>query len=244
MGRAFVIGDVHGDVGLLRGLLRQAGLVDGRGARTDPDTLIVQVGDLCNCVPEDRDGDLACLAKAPKWLDVYLVGNHEHPYFGGPRFSGFYSFTEIQERLRALDKTGLIRPCLLVDGILISHAGVGRQWNDLGGAERTAKQIDEWWREAPATAPIFADIGASRGGWARAGGVFWADADEPKTTSFSQIIGHTPQRNGVRVDRLNEKHSVWHIDVGGHHFGRLAGVFVADGDVSEPVVFEKKRAAA
>ena len=115
---AFVTPDAHGNRALVEGLLLQADvLAHGSGDRLVRDRSIrsVQLGDLCNCVAASAADELACLAAAREWFDVVLIGNHEHPYFGGPRFAGFWRCREVGEELRKLDDERVLRPCALVD---------------------------------------------------------------------------------------------------------------------------------
>lgn len=244
MSNAFVIGDVHGDPELLRSLLHEAGIVDGRGKRVATDVQVIQLGDLCNCVADSREGDLACLAKAGLWLDVVLVGNHEYPYIAGaPTFFGFHEYGEVASRIAKLIESGVIRPCINLDGTLVTHAGVGEQWKDFGSAEKAAAFIDQCWRGAAGHAPILADIGPTRSGRAIAGGILWADRSEPKNRAFPQIVGHT-ELGSVTTD-CEHPNAVHYIDIGGKRLGRLAGVWVEDGKVaSPPVVFSRVRAVA
>lgn len=236
----FVIGDVHGAPNLVRGLLLKAGLLENHGKlgllRT-PSVKVVQVGDLCNCVGSSRDGDIECLAKARRWFDVYLVGNHEHPYFGGPAFSGFFPFPEIKERLLRLERDGFLRPTFRVGNVLVSHAGVGPGFGFPSAASAQARIVAAW-RADEASYP-FSAIGAARGGWQSTGGVLWADASEPKEAKFTQIVGHTPQPK-IRRDSYGD-HSTWFIDLGGgKDSSRLGGIWIREGRVEEPVVFDSE----
>ncbi len=84
----FVVPDVHGDVEALRDLLFAANLITPLGERLT-DTVVVSIGDLVNSVASSQDADNATITAAKSWIDLFVVGNHEHPYFGGPKFSGF-----------------------------------------------------------------------------------------------------------------------------------------------------------
>lgn len=201
-----VIPDVHGDVGILAGLLKQESVIDDAWERVDHENTIVQLGDLANCAG-DNTSDLACLQQAEEWLDVYLIGNHEHPYFGGPRFSGFSSDAVIGHKLQLLNGLGLIRAAHVVDGILLTHAGVIRDAvldadHEPGLAMDWAIALNDQW-ERNTIHPIFSTIGKSRGGVSRFGGVLWADFSERKHRDFPQIFGHTVDK-GVRLKRGGE----------------------------------------
>src|SRR6202035_2743130 len=70
-----VIGDVHARASVLRGLLRELGVLDSRGKRRDG-FWVVQVGDLL-----DRgarvEANLRTARLAVTAVDVVLAGNHE-----------------------------------------------------------------------------------------------------------------------------------------------------------------------
>jgi hypothetical protein len=76
------VGDVHGDPIALRGVLREAGLIDGAGAWIGKDAVLVQTGDTLDRGP-DSHGVLAVLrelvpaAAAVGGRVVPLLGNHE-----------------------------------------------------------------------------------------------------------------------------------------------------------------------
>lgn len=233
--KEFVVGDVHGNVDLLRNLLIRAGILNGAGKRVDHDTRVIQIGDLCNCVVESRDGDMACLDAAPDWLDVVLVGNHEYPYFGGPKFSGFFDFPEVGDKLKTLAKSGLIQPCVYLEGTLVTHAGVSidHAYHGYSTAFDAMTSIENAWFYSRATDPVLTDIGYARGGCARFGGILWSDRHEPKNRSFPQIVGHTPL-DAVTVD-LDHNNPIHYIDVGGKNASRLAGVWVEGGKVTRTI---------
>lgn len=227
--RAFVIADAHGRHDLVEGLLRQEGLL-GRAHRAG--TTVVQLGDLVNCVSNSIGRDQECLRRAPEWFDVYLVGNHEHPYFDGPAFGGFWPDLEIKHLLRSYNARGLIRPCIAIDGVLVSHAGLSSRW---GGSCETAEEAEKWlvheW-QGSTKAGVFSAIGPDRGGWSKSGGVLWADWREPKRMAFSQVVGHTVDRE-VRWRRRKGKFAVC-IDLGASKEvnGALAGAWLIDGKVN------------
>lgn len=223
---AFVVADAHGRHDLVEGLLRQEGLLGDRNG-----TLVVHIGDLVNCVASSIHEDLECLRRAPNWFDIYLVGNHEHPYFDGPAFSGFWPDPEIRELLRRYEARELMRPCVAVDGVLISHAGLGSR---RGVPDHDAESFSHWataeWR-GNKRGMIFSAIGHSRGGWDREGGIFWADWSEPKRMAFSQVVGHTVGSE-IRWRRRKGKFAVC-IDLGASKHagsGALAGLWLRDGE--------------
>lgn len=224
--QAFVVADAHGRHDLIEGLLRQEGLLEDHAGVT-----VIQIGDLCNCVASSVDADLECLRRAPDWFDVYLVGNHEHPYFGGPAFGGYWRDPEVANLLLRYNKRGLIRPAVAVDGVLISHAGLTSRW---GRRFASADEAEAWltteWEGNPHSA-VFSAIGRERGGWDQSGGVLWADWREPKPRRFNQLVGHTVGPK-VRWRRYGGRFSVC-IDLGASKEvdGALAGAWIRDGKV-------------
>jgi hypothetical protein len=234
---AFVAADAHGRLDLVEGLLRQEGLIDEQGRRLRPEVLTVQLGDLCNCVADSIDADLACLKRAPDLFDVYLVGNHEHPYFGGTPFYGFWSDPEVGLMLRRFSSDRFLRPAIAVAGVLVSHAGLtsehGWGWHDAAAVEA---HLASAWTLTP-TAPIFSAIGPGRGGFQRSGGILWADWSEPKRSTFRQLVGHTPGSAHRR-----RRGSVC-IDLGARK-GRIGGAWIAGDGAITPTGYVSPRTAA
>ena len=204
----------------------------------------IQVGDLANCVAEDRDGDIACLDGARDWFDVVLVGNHEHPYFGGPKFHGFFHLPDVAERIRTLELSGLYQPAALVGETLITHAGATPDWGWETAREAYDAIAAEWIEVGP-TSLVFSRIGELRGGRHMLGGILWSDIREPEVQLFRQVIGHTPLDELVVADGYEP--GTWlyrHVDWGGKHFARLAGIWLDEnGDFIEAVAYQEERAA-
>lgn len=218
--RAFVVADAHGRHDLIEGLLAQEGLLEGGGRNGN--ALVVQIGDLCNCVASSIDADRECLRYAPEWFDVCLVGNHEHPYFDGPGFAGFWPDPEIRNLLHRYAASGLIQPCVEFGGVLVTHAGLTSIW---GSTCETASEAAGWltteWKSRP-TSLVFSAIGSERGGWDPSGGVLWADWSEPKWAAFPQLVGHTAG------DTIRERGGVMCIDLGAGRNDRIAGAWIED----------------
>jgi hypothetical protein len=229
--KTLILPDVHGDLDMAAGLLRQVGALNESWERVQRDELrTVQLGDLCNCVGQSVVDDARCLDHVEEWFDVYLVGNHEHPYFGGPPFAGFWRDPVLAHRFAMLNATGLIRPCVVIDGVLVSHAGVTPEWG-FDSAQDAEHYLNRWWASDAAHAPAFAAIGESRGGWTRHGGILWSDWSEPKAKNLRQIVGHTV---GAAVRRVEHGPDSWAICLdlgGGKHSTVLAGALVDDGQV-------------
>jgi hypothetical protein len=181
----FVVADAHGRLDLVEGLLALA------GAERGPSRTIVHLGDLVNCVASSIDDDLATLEAAPDLFDVLLCGNHEHPYFGGPTFSGFFRSEDVATAMLRLPW----KAAFAAGEFLVTHAGLGRAL--VGGSALSARAhaniLNRAWADNPGRDAYFAAISRYRGGLSEVGGILWSDWQEPKSTAgFSQIVGHTP----------------------------------------------------
>lgn len=80
--RIVAVGDVHGDYGQFVTVLRQAGVIDGRGRWTGGRTHLVQTGDVPDRGPDSRKVMELLMALAPQARkaggEVHaLIGNHE-----------------------------------------------------------------------------------------------------------------------------------------------------------------------
>jgi hypothetical protein len=187
MARIVVVGDVGGCLRQLTTAL--APLVD------DPDTVVVQVGDLVDRGP-DSAGVLAYvadrLARAPqRWIQ--LLGNHEAQYLTGDLFwpepladgdaellRGWW----LRERLRVATALRTATG----EEILLTHAALtAPAWHHLG-APVTAGTAADLLNTRPAEL-LAADFGPL---WAEAGTEVyesWLQAAEP--APFSQAHGHS-----------------------------------------------------
>lgn len=241
--RALVVPDLHGRWWLAQGLLEEAGVVDRHGKRTDwTDVCVIQLGDLANCVAADRDIDLRLLGHAEEWFDVLIVGNHEHPYFGGPIFTGFFDIPEIREAVRKLHWCG----CFRIGETLITHAGITSSLALPQNARQAEAAINEAWASDPGRHPFFAQIGVTRGGWAGQGGLLWSDwAEKRELRGFSQIHGHTPVERGPKRRDEDDRFAI-NLDVGSGwprtSVRRIVGLWVDEsGAPGEYVEFEGDR---
>lgn len=231
------IADAHGNAGLVRGLLAQE--------KPGSDVLVVQLGDLANCVGASESDDLAALELVGDQIDLMLVGNHEHPHFGGPAFSGFWPHLDVRRKLQELNDRELIQPSLAVGSILLTHAGVNvglaESSHPEEGGWKSAEAADEelrWAWKQNVRYPVFSAIGRSRGGWEALGGILWSDWSEPKTQRFRQLVGHTVGEDIRRRDRAIC------IDLGaGKGRSRIAGAWIRNGRI-KVVIHEALAVAA
>ncbi len=187
MGTVVIIGDVGGFAGKL------AEAADA--ALQDPDTVVIQVGDLVDRGP-DSAGVLAYVkrqleAKTGRWTQ--LIGNHEHQYLGGRVFwhdrlncpeASLLNDWWLRERMTVATAVTAI------DGeeFLISHAGLTYDaWGALGEPV-TASTAADLLNTRPEDI-LKADNGPL---WAEAGQDLyhsWIEARMPMP--FSQIHGHS-----------------------------------------------------
>ena len=202
MSKTFIVPDMHGNWKLALGLLEQEGIAyqddDEEIRRLDTDTRVVQLGDLVNAVRSSVNDDISATRLVGNAIDIVLIGNHEHPYFGGPAFDGFAHFYELQHALQGLNNRGLIQAAIEVDGILLTHAGVTRDidqiedWeNPNNKALEVADALNILWKNKEYQHAMFSTIGQLRGGRHPLGGILWSDWREPKSALLPQIVGHS-----------------------------------------------------
>lgn len=248
----FVVADLHGRVEHLGEVLRAGGVLNSDGSR-NYDVISVQLGDLANVVLQDEAGDCLALDLATfgmsldelektteplhGWFDAVLVGNHEHPFFGGPRFNGYYLHPSVEHRMRHMEmpEIDLWRPayCVPQMNLLITHAGWARdlKFFEAGSPIDPPTALDAYeflqraWRFDP-SGPVFSQIGQSRGGWNNVGGVLWSDWSEAKSRAFNQLIGHTTDDDVRRRDYSREGTWSLCIDANAKRYGRITGCLI------------------
>lgn len=185
-GKVLVIPDIHGKVGLLKDMLAEHG---GNAER------VIQIGDLANCVLYDKAGDVECIRVAKEHNIECLIGNHEHPYFGGTKFHGFCEVPEVRDAVRSIK----YRVATTVGDVLLTHAGVHLFLESkFESAKDAADKLNALWEENP-TDPVFNWISDVRYGRDAYGGVLWRDFSEMVTQKFPQVFGHT-KRDSVRME--------------------------------------------
>lgn len=232
---AFVVPDAHGNAALVRGLLEQEGIIelddhDVRRIRGPEDAHVVQLGDLANCVASSAHDDLQALELVHSGLiDTMLVGNHEHPYFGGPAFHGYFPDSQVRNSLYMIRNRGDLKAAHAVGDVLITHAGLTpwalRRLAPGLSAGAIAMTINGIWKTSPRD-PIFSVIGKSRGGYSNESGILWADWSEPKLRKLRQLMGHTVG------DRIRHRNAATCIDLGGGKGStRIAGAWIRDGEI-------------
>lgn len=218
----FIVADAHGNAGQVRWLLETAGVTE--------DDFVVQLGDLANCVAASTRTDLEALDLVHQGvIDLMLVGNHEHPYFGGGGFGGYWPDPEVRRSLHRIAEQGKLAAAWVVDDILVSHAGLTSYWlREFGAwlwdAKKIAAHTNETWFNDP-RALIFEACGRARGGWYQAGGILWADWRETKPRHLRQLVGHTVG------NEIRHRAGATCIDLGGGKGERIAGAWIRNGEI-------------
>lgn len=136
-GRVIAIGDVHGRLTRLKEVLYQQEVIDKDGSWIAEDTTVVQVGDLLDRGPEDRDllDYVMRLQKEGNW--VQLLGNHElmnlefdFRYANDSPTTGFGTVNERSKYMRRGIYSNWLRNLPVIyqqDGVVYLHAGITPQ---------------------------------------------------------------------------------------------------------------------
>lgn len=249
----FLIPDLHGRPIALRALLFDAGIIDDEGQRVNRDDLVVSIGDLLNATLVDENGDRESLLLSHDWIDVLIAGNHEIEYIFpnmGMGFNGYHPAPDIVSQYRSLFFQGKVVPALLIGETLISHAGVMQYFNFKTALE-AYNAINYAWENLPRLAfseedesfefefngqevvlpkeTLITAVSKARGGVHPYAGIMWSDWTEPKNTNFSQIVGHTPLKNGpVLHEQMGTDTFTLNIDCSAKSGSDPVGVWVSD----------------
>lgn len=226
----FVVPDVHGRWTAVEMLLKKA--VEQARLRGQ-DYQIVSIGDLCNGTEIDQDNDSECLLKGQDIFTKLIMGNHESGYiFPNMGFGGYYEAPHVASMYRRLFHQGFVVPCLRLGNTLLSHAGV-HAYFDFEDAEDAEAAIQDVWEnynryrddmtekfcftvdrqgiEIP-KALLLDGVTKTRKGSSPIGGLIWADWSEPKNIRFSQVMGHTPIKQGP-ITTTYEGTGVFHLNI-------------------------------
>jgi hypothetical protein len=239
--RTFVFGDVHGMIGLLKGLLLKAGVLERTGDgvyRRIEGFQVISIGDLVDGREFTAWSDRRLLERAPDWIDRIVVGNHELGFLGGLGFDSQWDDNEksLRRRLRELASTGMIVPAFYEGETLITHAGLSSYFPYETAADAAAAITEAWHTERGGL--LISGVGKDRWGDDVTGGVCWLDWRMARNPRFDQIVGHTPS-GGVQSDSYVNGVRHLNIDVHGKSGRHLAGVFLENGKVTETVFYER-----
>jgi hypothetical protein len=125
------------------------------------------------------------------------------------------------------------KPCIRIDGVTYSHAGISTHHFPYGyNIERFIELANEVWREFRNECHphyhILAGVGTSRGGRDTVGGVLWQDWRYDFFASYDigkQIVGHTIVP-GPDVAAEGTPYESWNIDTNSNHYA-----VVTDGNI-------------
>ena len=226
-GRVVAVGDLHGDLGAARDVLRAAGVLDESGHWSGGTTTLVQTGD----VLDRGDGESQILAlldrlaaEAPRsgGQVVQLLGNHElmngaHDFrYVTP--GGMHDFDG--DREHELGPAGVWAKKLahhnvvaIVGDTVFSHAGVLPAWAD---ALDRVNLDARCWLDGQGAEPPPALTSDESPVWTRAWGgdaVDCAQLHEALAALGAKrmVVGHTVQPSGINAQCDG---ALWRIDVG------------------------------
>jgi hypothetical protein len=210
--RTVIVSDCHGNYEELKASLTIAGVINEDGNRmTDADNrcYVIQIGDLANCCGKKEENDLKCLQEVGNWIDVMLMGNHEITYFDQKNlFSGFSWDQRISDELERIFAEGKLKPAALCGEILVSHAGWDKDNHPyIDNAKDAYDYIMDQYNREGWWSRLFSQIGYSRGGNSKHGGILWEDFNDLRSP-FPQIVGHTARK------RIRLKKNAICIDAG------------------------------
>lgn len=238
--RTFVVPDIHGRYESLRALLTRAGVLDSEGKRHPALEFVakgswepyqvVSIGDLANATLVDQNGDERCLLAVREWFDTLILGNHESGYlFNNMGFNGYYPAPHLRSLYNALRAEGKVVPAVLVGKTLLTHAGVHKYfefdtpldaYDAIWDVWNNYEQYRDDWGEKFYFGPnieipkalLLDAVSGKRGGGTPFGGIVWSDWEEPKNDKFSQVVGHTPKKNGPIITEYKST-GVFHLNI-------------------------------
>ena len=223
--RLVAIGDVHGDLGATRAVLRLAGAIDDRDTWIGGELAVIQLGDLL-----DRGDDEQAIVDLFEKLEkeaaaaggsfTWLLGNHELMNAAGDyRYVTPGGWRDFDDREKVMAPGGEYARVFagqdvvaVVGDSVFSHAGVLPTWTaDLVAANRSAR----CWLDGIGREP---DISTDPEGpvWTRAWGGEGADCDRLREVlgalgAARMVVAHTPQLGGITSDCDGR---LWRIDTG------------------------------
>ncbi len=236
MKEIFVVPDIHGQHQALKDLLWEAGIINGAGERVGGYP-VVSIGDLLNATEStiEDDEETLRLAVEKRYIDTFILGNHEAPYvLNDFYFGNYYCHKPLANDYRRLFFQGKVIPSMLVGKTLLTHAGVAKGW-DCNTAEAAQEMITEDWERGGG--PMLRAISEHRGGRMPYGGILWSDYHEKKSRKFSQVFGHTPKANGPCISAWDTT-GVFHVNIdrGAKSGLPIAGVWLdEEGQIAEIV---------
>lgn len=175
---------------------------------------------------EQTAGFVSSLVEAHPTLEfTFLVGNHDLPYLYGlqnpgaifnPYTNGAFDETLLPGLSRSLSPsfTAKLEPFALIQGFLLSHAGLHRSFLPEGTIEESDLETLYTQLKSQLSCltsspdPALAAIGYSRGGISPVGGITWQDWNHEFEDSlpWPQLVGHTI------LEAPNQNNRSWNLD--------------------------------
>lgn len=158
----------------------------------------VFVGDYMDSFTQRVQLQIACLTQIRDWVfdlkAMAIPGNHDlHYVWRSYRCSGYKPDT--QSRMFPYQDLILGLPhCLLIDNVLVTHAGLTRPLHDKLIQKYPGEPLDQILEvEGNRQDSIVHECGISRGGSAAWGGIYWCDwtAEFDPVPGLHQVFGHS-----------------------------------------------------
>ena len=163
------------------------------------------VGDIMDSFTQPLKYQVACLTQIRDWIDEgkakMVAGNHDLQYVNKFHTCSGYKADTFTRMMVYRDFILGLPPCILIDNVLVTHAGLHRTIHDTLIQENPGCGIEELLIESAKTVSGAAhQIGIARGGGAPQGGIWWCDWSlefEP-VPGLNQVFGHS---NSIRMPR-------------------------------------------
>lgn len=245
--KTLIVGDIH--IKALEILPRVDAFLD---ENTDV-SRVVFTGDYCDDWHVSADAFKRDIEELVDWVEekradgkqIELVfGNHDFQYLLGSPGPGtkqsLYSF--VRETLFPLG----LRAALVVDGYLVTHAGLTQDWSDRFlddpvDAVSAASQLNAMLDSGDSRTLGFFDMcGYGRGGF-EVPSPLWADKwelEDDAVMGIPQIVGHTPVGTSEKSERPGIEEELWFCDTFsttpyGHRIGDGSVLVVEGGGVEK-----------
>lgn len=148
---------------------------------------------------------------------VLLFGNHEMSYLYmdyGFSCSGFRQDIAFDIKDLLTVNIDLFQNAYQENKVIFTHAGIHDGWFKYNFKGDYSKNIAEQLNNPKNKSQFLAlhDVGRSRGGYKKIGGIFWCDKSELKKPlkGFTQVVGHTPVKK--QITYIQKKSVVYFID--------------------------------
>lgn len=213
--KALIVGDIHGHLDRLEGLLLQEGLINEDQERINNDVDLILIGDLGHFGKGGSPtGDKMVWEAADAWADVILWGNHDRAVFEPQHaHSGLIPpDAETCALILTLARSGRLLLADASHGFLLTHAGLHTAFRDqkVDDVLKTDPQAFADWvnqmtdpfgilPEDRNIAGIVDSISFVRYGRQRFGGILWRDISEKLYPGFRQIFGHSADHKSHKV---------------------------------------------